>query len=281
MEHELQGVNLEGVLYIVDARLDALIELGNERNLLHFSEMHYTDTHYELKYQPDRRQIASKREIEVRQYMTVKLPHLTSLDPEGMAERCQKPVSQIKGMTDYDALVDPKALELRLKGELPRVEILGHTYYADVRMGSIRPKDALQTAGLKAEIQNQYFSPDGHHYRVPMDPVTREIREVNWEKITEIPKDLVLIDIPSIQRLDPVGYARDLKLEPKQFLRNHPPRQEHVARQVSWSQTLVHEIILANRIRDSITRLERTIRQDVSRKERPTRQQKPKPRNLH
>ncbi|UAY55766.1 hypothetical protein [Arachidicoccus terrestris] len=279
MEHELQGINLEGALYIVDARLDALIELGNERNLLRFSEMDYTDTHYELKYQPDTRQIASKREIEIRQYMTVKLPHLTSLDPEGMAERCQKTASEIRGMTDYDALVDPKALELRMKGELPRVEILGHTYYADVRMGSIRPKDEFQTGRLNAQVLNQYFSPDGSHYRVPMDPVTREIREVNWEKITEIPKNIVLVDIPSIQRLDPVGYARDLKLEPKQFLRNHPPRQEHVARQVNWSDTLVHEIILANRIRDSMTRLERTIRQDVRQKERPSRQQKPK--NLH
>lgn len=253
-DNHLNAVNLEGVIFIVDAERDALIELSDFKNELRFSEMPYTDTHYRLQYQPDYRRIATERDVKEGRYTTIKLPHLTALDPEGMAHKYGKQLNEIQGKTDYEVMVSQAAIEERMKGELPRVEILGHTYYADLRMQSLRPKDDFSTAGLLIRDLHTFLSPDGSHYRVPMDTEKHAIQPVDFEKLTDIPKAVTLVDIPTIERLDPVGFAREHQLNPKQFLRNHPPSQVHKAESIPWSETMVMEIILANRIRDAIRR---------------------------
>jgi len=268
-DNHLNAVNLEGVIFIVDAAKDALIELSDFKNELHFSEMAYTDTHYRLQYQPDYRRMATERDVTEGRYITIKLPHLTALDPEGMAQKYGKEPADLLGKTDYEVMVDSAAVAQRMKGELPRVEILGQTFYADLRMQSLRPKDDFSTPGLLVKDLNSFLSPDGTHYRVPMDLESRKIYPVEWEKLTDIPRGVMLVDIPTIERLDPVGFAREHQINPRQFLRNHPPKQEQSAETVPWSETMVMEIILANRIRDAI---KRTIGED----DRKEQQQRPR-----
>jgi len=87
-----------------------------------------------------------------------------------------------------------------------------------------------------------------------MDLESRKIYPVHWEKLTKIPRVGMLVDIQTIERLDPAEYAREHQIDPRQFLRNHPPKQEHWEETVLWSETLVMEIILANRIWGAIKR---------------------------
>lgn len=101
-----------------------------------------------------------------------------------------------------------EALEKRLLGELPIVDIAGQIFFVDLRMNCLRPKDIFTTSGIQFSEIRKHYSWLEENYVFTYNPKTYESQEVDYTNIHSIPENLLLVELPSKRKLDPVGYAR-------------------------------------------------------------------------
>lgn len=104
----------------------------------------------------------------------------------------------------YKSLTGKEALEQRLLGRIPIIEIAGHPFFSDTRIGLLRPKDNFSTMGI--DLQNLPLDEDNgtlsFYYHIP------SMTRVDLPEILAYQDDVVLVTVPNMYELDPVGMAR-------------------------------------------------------------------------
>lgn len=140
-----------------------------------------------------------------------------------------------------------EAYDLRVnKGMLPTIDIAGHTFYVDIRMDKLRPKDDFLSKGIVfSEIQN-YYDQDKRRYTIPYNPKTHEFQEPDYRSIKELPKDLVVVQIPSERLLDRIGWNRQYRFELTHGLAKQGFKLEFAAKQIPWEKTFLPDLIKSN-----------------------------------
>ena len=198
-------INIEGCDFIVDVAKFELREQANPKNTIDIFNMDETDDGYAFNYSPSKRNLSTN--LHGPDTVRIEIPELVVLDPEGMSRKYNVP--DLNGKTDYDLRVNPEAFSNRVdRGMLPTIQIEGHTFYVDIRMDMIRPKDDFISNGIRfSEIEN-FLDEQRDIYIIPYNPYKREFTDIDYETITEIPPDLVVIEIPSEYKLDPIGWNR-------------------------------------------------------------------------
>lgn len=243
MERQLPSITIQGTSFMVDVMKEALIETENPGNVISFKEMDYKGDCYLLSYDPDEKNLPG---IMSSGFIDVRVLPMTVLDPEGMALKYGKRPDEIIGKTDFEIMINQDLYQRRLFGHLPVIEIMGHPFYVDVRMNSLRPKDDFSTPGIRYSEIDDYIYPDDQRYWIPYHPASHSIREIDTETITEIPKDIFLVEIPTLEKLDPVGYARYHGFDIEQTVIANPIERNMVAKMVDWKETTLHEAIKEN-----------------------------------
>jgi len=134
----------------------------------------------------------------------------------------------------YKSLEGEKAVEERLKGRLPIIEIAGHPFFVDVNMGLLRPKDNFASLGL--DMVN------GGHWNEATQERTfyydkRSMDEVKTSASgKQMPNHIVLVTVPGLRTLDPVGIARKQGLDPKTYLNDKPFRMFSTAKVTTFRE---------------------------------------------
>ncbi|WP_353148486.1 hypothetical protein [Chryseobacterium sp.] len=181
-------------------------------------------------------------------YVRITPPQFVTLAPQQMAEKFNKAIEEILLLTDFELMVDQKALTRRIKGgELPTIEIGGHIFYADVRIDLLRPKDVLSTMGIRFDDLDDWYVEDKNVYAFPYDPKNFEIGDREWDKILDYPIDLIFVEIPFARTLDPVGWNRRNGWEDIEDLKETGLRLDFKAELVPWNKSGIDEIISENR----------------------------------
>ncbi|WP_431609220.1 hypothetical protein [Chryseobacterium sp. 'Rf worker isolate 10'] len=257
MEYNQPERIIEGTQFVVDINTFQLQEKSDPNNRILFSDMKETKEGYEFEYCRDDKNIPFFFHSD--NSVMVQLPPLVVLDPEGMARKHHLSVEDLKGKTDFDLLVDPVAFNKRMAwGMLPTIDIAGHTFYVDLRMDMLRPKDDFLSKGIVFSEVEGYYIEDKEKYIIPYNPKTREFQEPNYNTITTIPKDLIAIEIPNERNLDPIGWNRKMGLDLKTGLQWIGVKDHHTAGIVPWENTPLREIIEANLLRKENKELKET-----------------------
>ncbi|WP_412468711.1 hypothetical protein [Pedobacter sp. KLB.chiD] len=137
--------------------------------------------------------------------------------------------------------------ELRVKkGMLPTIDIAGHTFYVDLRMDKLRPKDDFLSNGIFFSDIENYFDDGIEKYVIPYNPITREFVELD-DQITEYPKDLIAISFPHQYTMDPFGFNRQIGADLKDGLPSSGLRLNFTAKIVPWKETFVAYLIESNK----------------------------------
>lgn len=179
--------------------------------------------------------------------ITVKISEFVVFDPVGMAQKYKHPVDEISGKSDFDLMVDQKAYDMRVnKGMLPTVNIAGHTFYVDIRMDMLRPKDDFLSKGIAFGRIDHYFSEERDAYLIPYDPKKHEFRELDYDNLLSIPKDLIAVEFPFQRVLDPIGWNRNGGWDIKEDLKHIGLKSHFQAKVVPWKETYIHDIIKDN-----------------------------------
>jgi hypothetical protein len=229
MERELPIINLEGRDYLVDVNKLELREKANSGNIIAFTEM---------------RDLGDGYSFDIGN-VTVKIPEFVKLDPEGMAAKYH--IDDLSGKTDFDVMVDQEAFYKRVnQGMLPTVDIAGHTFYVDLRMDMLRPHDDFSSEGIVFGEIEDYFSEETNSFIIPYNPKTHEFQELDFDKITEFPEELAVVQFPSQKQLDPVGWNRLGGWDIKDDLKQVGLKSSFKAEIIPWDRTWLKEIIAEN-----------------------------------
>lgn len=143
--------------------------------------------------------------------------------------------------------INQQAYDLRVnKGMLPTIDIIGHTFYVDIRMDMLRPKDDFLSKGIVfSDIQN-YYDEDKRTYTIPYNPKTREFQEPDYQKIKELPKDIIAVRFPSERLLDRIGWNRQYGFELTYGLSKQGLKLQFKAKQIPWEKTFLVGLIKSN-----------------------------------
>jgi hypothetical protein len=229
--------------FIVDIERQVLREAQRPNNEISFtSNMQDKGDHYLLHYDFVEK-TCNPAVLDPLTFITVKVPPLLKLDPEGMSEKYGIPVSQLDGKTDFGVIVDQELLAQRLKGALPRINIAGEEFIIDLRLRELRhaknfhPVLSLRSFGVTG---------DGKYFQAFYQPLMRQTVEID-PKLTEFPDGVVRIRFPNELGLDPVAVARQYDLDEKEILRRHPLQKELKAEVIPLSETHIPALIQRNR----------------------------------
>ena len=94
------------------------------------------------------------------------------------------------------------------KGILPTINIASHTFYVDLQMNKLRPKDDFLSKGIDFTEIKDYYDRDRRAYVIPYNPKTREFQQDDVSKMTELPTDIIIVQFPNQYEMDIVGWNR-------------------------------------------------------------------------
>ncbi|OJW80319.1 MAG: hypothetical protein BGO69_05515 [Bacteroidetes bacterium 46-16] len=246
MKRELPVYNIQGTTFIVDVDQGLLAEKGNPNNVIYFSDLSDKDSHYEMLYDLRDKNWPPGIGPMDEQMINVRIPNRTDLDPEGMAIKYGLPIEAVKGKKDFDIMVDQQAYKERLNGKLVTIDIAGHTFYVDIRMDMLRPKDDFLSEGIVFSKIDHYYSDDQDRYIIPYNPKKHEFQDIDYEAITAIPKDLIVISFPHESKMDPIGWNRKIGLNETSDLKEANVHSHFEAKTIDWKETPIEQIIQKN-----------------------------------
>lgn len=147
-----------------------------------------------------------------------------------------------------------EAFDMRVnKGILPTIEIAGHTFYVDIRMDKLRPKDDFLSDGISFSEIEDYLNEEKEIYIIPYDPQKKEPCKIDYESIIEIPKNLIVVKIPRIDKLDPVGWNRQHGYDLKAGFKKSTLKMTFKAKSGKWE-----DIYVPQKIKENINRVKKS-----------------------
>lgn len=240
-EYDWPIYNLHGTDFFVDVHKYELREKENIKNKISFRRMSYKGTHYEFFYNLIDKNVpggASMKEYNV----FTKIPELKTLDPLAMSILHNINEDVVHMFSDFQILYDQKAVNNRINGELPVVEIMGFDFLVDEKKGYIQ--DLIKTTTI--EFDNMGVVRETCEHCFAYNPITHQQVELD-EFITEVPAGLFWIIIPNVGDLDPIGFAINHELDIKEYAMAHYPQKVLVGKIVPWEETFLLDDIKENR----------------------------------
>lgn len=244
MKRALPVYTIEGTDFVVDVANVQLYEKANPENKISLFDMEDTGDGYVLSYCNKTRNLPELSEDD--DVKKVKIPELVQLDPVGMAEKYGISVNELEGKKDLDLMVDHEALRQRLAGVLPTIDIAGQAFYVDIRMDMLRPKDDFLSDGIVFSRIGDYFHYDDASYMIPYNCKTHEFDEPDYNNITSIPKDIILVSIPHESLLDPIGCNRKNGWHETTGLKEVNVKSHFDAKVIDWKETGIERTIQEN-----------------------------------
>lgn len=244
MERELPTITIEGTAFIVDVTKLELREKSDQKNIIPFDDMRDVGDGYTFEYSLQNKNLPGLFDRESR---TVKIPEFVMLDPIGMADKYNYSLDRINGKSDFDLMVNQQAYDMRVnKGILPTVNISGHTFYVDIRMDMLRPKDDFLSKGIVLSDIGNYYDEDKRTYTIPYNPKTHEFQEPNYLNLKELPKDLIAVQFPSERLLDRIGWNRQYGFKLTHGLAKNGLKLKFTAKLIPWEKTFLVDLIKSN-----------------------------------
>lgn len=270
-------IDLAGNIYEVDVKNNALRPQDDTKDVIYLNKYHY-DLYYEeeqvyhLFFNISENRVAdvmqdgSRDRTEDR--IILEVPNLYNLDPIGgnvefgynlktnlmfYEPKMHHTTEQVPWGFYGIKLADKKdisfenAYDLRVnKGMLPTIAIAGHTFYVDIRMDMLRPKDDFLSKGIVFSQIENYYNEDKRHYTIPYNPKSHEFQEPDYLNIKELPKDLIAVRFPSERMLDRIGWNRHYGFELTHGLDKQGLKLQFTAKHVPWKKTFLVDLIKSN-----------------------------------
>ena len=223
---------IEGTTFLVDIDALSLRDKTNADNEIPLVDMTEAHGGYLFDYK--------NREIWI--------PEFCVLDSQGMAKKYNVSIDEVRKHNDFEIMVDQEAYDLRVnKGRLPTIDIDGHTFTVDMRMNMLRSSTDFASKGINFDDIDHYYSEEKDAYIIPYDPQKKEFRELDYENLFDIPKDLIAVEFPFQTKLDPVGWNREGGWDLRMDLKSIGVKSHFEAKTIPWEHTYIVDIIKDNK----------------------------------
>lgn len=218
-----------------------LIEKDDPGNKIRFGWMDDHGDYYEFPFD---RKDKTMSFLQSDDWVFVRVPQMTQLDPVGMANKHGLAVHYVLGKTDFELMVDQTLLARRKNGELPTLRIGDTELVVDI------PRDGLREKGSTAVVVD--FGRLRAHEDDVLSPFYFDTKTARaWEPpagLLSIPDSIVMAKIPPEEALDPYGYAIEHHVSQYGILKLHPPLLHFRAEVYDISQSGLPKLVQANRL---------------------------------
>lgn len=262
LQRVLPTYEIYGTEFIVDVNQLELREKGNPKNAISISDMEEKAVQgYKFWFSPNSRSLTTYADHEAR---LAELPDFVKLDPSGMAKKHNISEDRIAEMDDFKLMVDQDAFDkIADKGIIPTIDIAGHTFYIDLPNDRLHPKDDIWSRGILFSELSHYYSHKDNVFTIPYNQGTHTFQEVSLD-VKEVPRDLIVVQIPGKRILDPIGQNKAGNLNNSDFLKKKGVHLHFEARVIPWQQTRFAETVRRNN--DQELRAEQTPKTKVDQK---------------
>lgn len=239
-------VVIEGTEFLFDIERTVLIEKGALHNEIDFQYMDDLGTHYGFMYssgmknhsffRPLDELFGQEEEVAASKGETyVKIPRIAAIDPEGMCRKYGCTTEDLRTKSDFQIMVDQQIFVERLKGIPVTIEFPGKTYLVDVAKNVLEPIDGIgEDIRLNMFHYDYYYEDFGAYhlfYNIKESRAEDPARDGTWG----LTADRVVLEVPSLSNLDPIGANISSGRNPRAFLANRELKLAHVPKVVEWS----------------------------------------------
>lgn len=130
----------------------------------------------------------------------------------------------------------------RLAGKLPHIDIHGTDFTIDLRLGELRETDVPWN---RIEISELETDNDSDNRLFFYDTREHKLWELE-DDLTELPENVVMVELPDDLILDPVAAARQVGYADDKFLQEYPIQQNLKAGIRQLSETFLPEFVADN-----------------------------------
>lgn len=245
MERSLPEYELEGTVFIVDVLKLELAEKENPENLIKIHNLKWCPEGYILDYDKSKKTYASY-ETPAQDRVLHIIPHMAALDPEGMSFKYGLDIREVAGKTDHEVLTGKAALMEMQKGFCNTVEIKGQLFFVDLNIDYLIPVDAQFCSGIDLLATEPYKKSDGSGYLIPYNIQRKDIEALDLHTITQIPEGVIAVELPPLEQLDPVRYARKHDMDLEEIIAGFEPKCRIELKVTAWEDTALPAIIEKN-----------------------------------
>lgn len=233
-----------GTEFIVDVNQLELREKANPKNVISISDMEEKAVQgYRFWYSPNSKSLTTFSDQGAK---LAEIPDFIQLDPTGMAKKHNISEDIMAGMDDFKLMVDQEAFDkIAYQGIIPTIDIAGHTFHIDLHNDKLHPKDDIWSRGIIFSELKHYYSHKDNAFTIPYNQRTHTFQEVSLN-VKEIPKDLIVVQIPGKRTLDPIGKNKSGNLNTSDYLKKHGVHLHFEAKVIPWHQTRFAETVKRN-----------------------------------
>jgi len=210
-EKKERGLLLAGTMFLFDVENARLREQQDPHNTIPFNKMKDTGRGYYFNYDLNLKNIA-RGDARDEDVVRITTPMMIELDAKGMAQKYGVAVSALKGLSDLDLIADRQLLARRLNGNLPSIDLAGlESFNIDLQAGVLSSRTFIGSI-IKLKDLTIMGTPENKYVGF-YDLKARKVVDVDASTITQLPENVVFIEVPPMEKLDPVGLARLQGLE--------------------------------------------------------------------
>lgn len=137
-----------------------------------------------------------------------------------------------------------EAVEMRLQGHLPILDICGHPFYIDISNQVLRPKGSSKNSGLDLKFGGK-FDVKKKRYNF-FYHIASKSEIIIRHDITKLPKGVVLIRFPSVYALDPIGVAQKQESQDDLFWQKYPMKMYSKAEVIPLERSFLANVVKRN-----------------------------------
>lgn len=211
-------LNIAGTDFYVEINSQSLIEVGDPSNIISFTDMTDMGSHYTMCYHLEYKNWPCQLD-DPKKSINITIPPLAVLDPEGMARKYNTDVDGLLGKADIEFLnPNYEGFLARISGQLPHIDIAGHDYIIDIDKRELRLQGNSDCRLGFADFEEG--APwDDFSYRFMYDTsLQRAVPDIAQAAHATI----VVVEIPGLFRVDPVGLARKSGYSDSHYIREYP-----------------------------------------------------------
>jgi hypothetical protein len=243
----LPVITFEGTPFFVDVMNNEFKERDDASNTIPFGAMFYLRDHYLMQYDPTTKNYVRHDRYNHPDIKNIQIPSLTQLDIETLALKYGLKAEDLQDKRDFEIIVDQRVFLDRLKGKLPQIEIQGHVFDVDVETEMLRSKEDHTANPIRFTDMRGDGLYVSQSYRFYYDTQLHQQVEPDIETIIELPKNVVQVEIPSLERLDPYGYAKLKGFSIEDHLIRCPPQARLKVVPLPWRASALPTFIAHNR----------------------------------
>jgi hypothetical protein len=201
----MKSTDVDGKKFYLDTEKATLVDSTDFNNRLPVIEMEGDDKNYWFTIdRSTKRFVSHGMELQDDKYIRVLIPHMVSIDPEGVRKKFGIAVDKPLPNSDFDLKSDARLLKIRELGTLPIVKVGPWEYLVDGHKEHIRPVKADRNW---MPVRYDQLAHVNDEFRFLFNLKSGRII-LGESKGVYAGNDLVIASIPGPIHLDPVGFAR-------------------------------------------------------------------------